>query len=146
MAINNQPIFTGIADIQWVESMTAAQNLVDLTSGTSYLGFTADATNGGFVTHAILKANPANSTAATVLRVWLNNGATTGTSSNSALIREIGVPATTASATAPQPDFIVPLNFALPPGYRIYYTLGTAPGGSGEFTVTTFGGKYTQQP
>lgn len=145
MAINKEPIFSGIADIQWIGDMTAAHNVQDLTSGTSYLGFTADATNGGFVTHATLKANPANSTAATVWRAWINNGGVLSTASNSAIIKEIGIPATTTSATAPLPDFIMPLNFALPPGYRIYYTLGTAPGGSGEFTATTFGSKYTAQ-
>lgn len=122
--------------------MTAANNTADLTTGTSYLGFTADATNGGFVREARLKANPANNTAATVWRIWINNGSTLGTAANSMLFCEIGIPATTTSATAPQPDFIATLNFALPAGYRIYFTLGTAPGGSGAFIGCVIGGKY----
>ena len=142
MAANTSPIFTLLGDIQWAESITAANNTLDLTTGTSYLAFTADATNGGYVREARVKANPANNTAATVMRFWLNNGATTGTASNSAIIGELGIPATTASATAPLPDFVYPLNFALPAGYRIYVTVGTAPGGSGEFTCTVIGGKY----
>lgn len=142
MAANTAPIYTLLGDVQWITAMTAANNTLDITSGTSYLAFTADATNGGFVREIRLKASPANNTVATVLRVWLNNGSTTGTAANSALITEVGIPATTASATNPMPDFIVPINFALPPGYKIYLTLGTAPGGSGQFTGIAIGGKY----
>ncbi len=141
-APNTAPVFSYVGDIQWITAMTAANNTLDLTSGTSYLAYTADATNGGWVKELRLKASPANSTVATVLRVWLNNGSTTGTASNSSLIGELGIPATTTSATQPQPDFIFPLGFALPAGYKIYCTLGTAPGGSGQFTATVFGGKY----
>lgn len=142
MAANTSPIYTLTPDVQWIGSMTAANNTADITSGTSYLVFTADATNGGFVREIRLKANPANSTVATVLRVWINNGSTTGTAANSAILTEIGIPATTTSATQALPDFIVPINFPLPAGYKLYLTLGTAPGGSGAFTATAIGGKY----
>ena len=141
-APNVEPIFSRVADVQWEESIVTANNTLDLTSGTSYEVFVADATNGGFVRNARVKANPANNTAATVVRFWLNNGSTTGTAANSALIGELGLPATTASATAPQADFDYGLNMALPPAHKVYVTIGTAPGGSGEFTVTIFGGKY----
>lgn len=139
---NNYPIYTRAPDIQWVESCTAANNTLDITSGTSYLAFTADATNGGFIREIRIKANPANNTAATVARFWLNNGSTTGTAANSSIFGELGLPATTASATTALPDFIYPVNQPIPAGYRIYVTFGTAPGGSGEFSVTVFGGKY----
>lgn len=142
MAANTSPIFSRAPDIQWAESIVTANNTLDLSSGTSYLVFTADATEGGFVRELRIKANPANNTAATVVRVWINNGGSLATPANSALLTEIGLPATTASATQPNPDFIVPLNIALPPGYTIYVTIGTAPGGSGEFTATAIAGKY----
>jgi hypothetical protein len=141
-APNSEPIFSRVADVQFAESIVTANNTIDLTSGTSYEVFVADSTNGGFVRNARVKANPANNTAATVVRFWLNNGSTTGTAANSALIGELGLPATTTSATAPQADFDYGLNMALPPGYKIYVTVGTAPGGSAELTVTIFGGKY----
>lgn len=141
-APNVEPVFSRQGDIQFVESIVTANNTIDLTSGTSYLAFTADSTNGGFVRNARVKANPSQSTAATVVRFWLNNGSTTGTASNSAIIGELGLPATTTSATAPQADFDYGLNMALPPGYKIYITVGTAPGGTSELTVTIFGGKY----
>lgn len=141
-APNTSAVFSRVADIQWVESIVTAHNVIDLTSGTSYLAFTADATNGGFVRNARVKVNPANNGAATVVRFWINNGSTTGTAANSAIIGELGIPATTTTATAALPDFDYPLNFALPAGYKIYVTVGTAPGGSCEMTVTVFGGKY----
>lgn len=142
MAANTNPIYSRTADIQWIGDITAANTNQDLTAGTSYLVFTADATEGGFVREVRIKANPANNTAATVARIWVNNGSTTGTAANSALIAEIGIPATTASNSLANVDFSIPLNIALPAGYRLYLTLGTAPGGSGEFTATAFGGKY----
>jgi len=141
-APNTEPVFTRVADIQWAESIVTANNTIDLTSGTSYTAFTADATNGGYVTRARVKANPANNCAATVVRFWLNNGSATTTSSNSALIGELTFAATTASATAAQIDYDFPLGIAMPPGYKIIVTVGTAPGGSAELMVTVFGGKY----
>jgi hypothetical protein len=142
MAVSTAPIYSKVGDIQWITAMTAANTTLDITTGTSYLAFTADATNGGFVREVRLKASPANNTAASLLRVWLNNGSATGTIANSALIAEIGLPATTASNVNPQPDFVCPINMAIPPGYRIYLTLGVAPGGSGQFTGIAIGGKY----
>lgn len=142
MAANTVPIFSRLADVQWVESIVTAHNVIDLTSGTSYLVFTADATEGGWLREIRIKANPANSSAATVARVWINNGSTLGTAANSAIFTEIGIPATTTTAVAALPDFVIPMNIALPAGYRIYLTIGTAPGGSAEFTAVALGGKY----
>lgn len=145
---NSEPIFSRVADVQWEESITTANNTVDLTSGQIYEVFVADATNGGFVRNARVKVNPGTTavanTAATVVRFWLNNGSTTGTPANSALIGELGLPSTTASASSPQADFDYGLNMALPPGYKIYITVGsTLVGGSApELTCTIFGGKY----
>jgi predicted Zn-dependent protease len=121
--------------------MTAANATLDLTSGTSYLAFTAGA-NGSFIRSIRLKASPANNTAATVLRIWVNNGSALGTASNSSLFAEIGIPATTANAAAAQPDFVYVMNEAIGAGEKIYLTLGTAPGGSGQFNATVFGGDY----
>ena len=141
-APNTNPVYSFVGDVQWITAMVTANNTLDITSGTSYLAFTADATNGGYVREVRIKASPANSTAATVFRIWLNNGSSTGTAANSILIGELGVPATTTSAVNALPDFVYPLNFAMPPGYKIYLTMGTAPGGSGQFGAAVIGGKY----
>lgn len=142
MAANQNPIYSRAPDVQWIGAIVTANNTKDITSGTSYLVFTADATNGGFVNEIRIKADPANNTAATVVRVFVNNGSTTGTASNSTLITEATIAATTAAAAAALPDFIIPINRPLPAGYKIYLTIGTAPGGSGQFSATCFAGKY----
>ena len=141
MPANNQPIFTRLADVQWTTSaMTVANTTTDLTAGTSYLAFTADAENGGYVQRIRFRTLGTNSNA-TAARIWVNNGATTATAANNALIDEITLPSTTVSQVASQANYELPLNFALPAGYRIYVTLGTAPTSAG-WNATVIGGKY----
>jgi hypothetical protein len=141
MPANNQPIFTRLADIQWtVSAMTVANTTTDLTSGTIYLAFSADSTNGGYVQRIRFRTLGSN-TNATVARVWVNNGLTTATAANNALFDEITLPTTTVSQVAAQSNYELPLNFALPAGYRIYITLGTAPTSAG-WGATVIGGKY----
>jgi hypothetical protein len=141
MPANNQPIFTRLADIQWtVSAMTVANTTTDLTAGTIYLAFSADSTNGGYVQRIRFRTLGSNSNA-TVARVWVNNGLTTATAANNALFDEITLPTTTVSQVAAQANYELPLNFALPAGYGIYITLGTAPTSAG-WEATVIGGKY----
>jgi hypothetical protein len=141
MPANNQPIFTRTPDVQWtVSAMTVANTTTDLTAGTIYLAFTADTTNGGYVQRVRFRALGTNSNA-TVARVWVNNGLTTATAANNALFDEITLPTTTVSQQAAQANYELPLNFALPAGYGIYITLGTAPSSAG-WDAIVIGGKY----
>tara|TARA_R110000868_G_scaffold46_3_gene601 strand:+ start:6498 stop:6920 length:423 start_codon:yes stop_codon:yes gene_type:complete len=140
MAANTAPIFSLLGDIQFTTAMTVANTTKDLTAGTSYLAFTADATNGGFVQRIRLRPLGTNSNA-TVARVWINNGSTTGSAANNALFDEITLTVTTGTETAALATFELPLNFALPPGDKIYVTLGTAPTSAG-WQATVIGGKY----
>ena len=141
MPANNQPIFTRTPDVQWtVSATTVANTTTDLTSGTIYLAFTADATNGGYVQRIRFRTLGANSNA-TVARIWINNAQTTTTAANNTLFDEITLPNTAASQVAAQANYELPLNFALPAGYRIYVTVGTAPTSAG-WDVTVIGGKY----
>ena len=55
MPANITPIYSRVPDIQWVESMTVANNTIDLTTGTTYTIFTSDATNGGYVSRIVIK-------------------------------------------------------------------------------------------
>jgi hypothetical protein len=140
MAANTQPIFSIAGDVQWsISAMTAANTTKDLTSGTSYLVYTAPA-EGGFVQRIRFRTLGTNSNA-TVARVWINNGLTTGTAANNTLFDEITLVATTNSEVAAQSTFELPLNFALPATYRLYITLGTAPTSAG-WLATVIGGKY----
>ncbi len=141
MAANTQPIFTGTPDIQWTTTpMVTANTTTDLTAGTIYLAFTADATNGGYVQRIRFRTLGTNS-AATVARVWINNGGVNTTAANNTLFDEITLPSTTAIQTAAQANYELPLNFALPSTDRIYVTLGTAPNTAG-WQATVIGGKY----
>lgn len=141
MAANTQPIFTGTPDVQWTSTpMVTANTTADLTAGTIYLAFTADATNGGYVQRIRFRPLGTNA-AATVARVWINNGSTTATAANNTLFDEITLPTITVSQVAAQSNYELPLNFALPATDRIYITLGTAPNAAG-WNATVIGGKY----
>lgn len=141
MSVNNLAVFPVSGNIDWITGITAANTNTDLTSGTSYLVFTAGA-NGSDLRKIVIKANPGNNTALTVARIWINNGSTVGTASNSFLYTEANIPATTASSTAAQPDFVIPMGFDLDAGFKIYLTLGTAPGGSGAFMAGAIARDY----
>ena len=136
-SLNTQPIFTASADTQWAVSVTTANTTKDLSSGTSYLVFTASE-NGGYVQRLRFRALGSN--VATVARIFINNGSATTTATNNALWDEISLALTTVSETSALSTYEIPLNFALPSGYRIYVTLGTAV--AAGYTVTCIGGKY----
>jgi hypothetical protein len=136
-SLNTQPIYTASADTQWIGSVLTANTTKDLTSGTGYLAFTASS-NGGYIQRIRFRALGTN--VATVARVFINNGGVTGTTANNILWDEISLPATTLSETSALPTYELPLNFALPAGYKLFVTLGTAV--AAGFAVTVIGGKY----
>lgn len=140
MAVNTSPIFTRKGDIQWNETapLTAANTSKDGT-GTVTTVFTAGA-DGAFVQRLVARAIGTN--VATVLRVFVNNGAVNTTAGNNSLIHEMTLPATTLSEVAALPPYELALNFPLPPGYRLMCTIGTAVAAGYEITV--FGGSYTE--
>jgi hypothetical protein len=137
MPANTAPIFTKIADVQWITG-TTLNNTYDLTSGTINLLFTSDATNGGYIQRIRFKA--LGTTVATVARVFINNGSTTNTGTNNILWDEISLPLVSASATAASATYELPMNIPLPAGYRIYVAFGTA--ASAGWAMTVIGGKY----
>ena len=140
MAGNTYPIFSKVGDIQWNSgAATTANTTIDLTSGTIYLAFTADATNGGYVQRVRFRSLGTNSSA-NVARIWINNGSSTGSAANNIMWDEVSIPTTTVSQTASLPVIEVPLNFALPPGYKIYVTLGTTV--SAGYHIAVIGGKF----
>lgn len=139
MAGNVQPIYSRIGDVQWSTTTVTTQNLTtDLTSGTIYLVFTADSTNGGYVQR--IRFRPLGTNVATVARVWINNGSTTGTAANNIQWDDITLASTSASNSSALATSELPLNFALPPGYTLYITLGTTV--AAGYNVTVIGGKY----
>jgi hypothetical protein len=136
MAANTAPIYSRLGDIQWIQSLLTAATAKDGTTAT--LLFTADATNGGRVEKIKVRALGTNT--ATVLRVFINNGAAVGTAANNTLLTELTIAATTLSEVAALADNDIPINIALPAGYRLYVAIGTTV--AGGLSVTAIGGKY----
>lgn len=137
MPANTQPIFSRLGDVQWNTAITAANTAMDGT-GTVVTVFTADATNGGYVNYIKFKA--AGTNVATVARIFVNNGSTNATAANNALIGEVTLAATTGSNSSGLTEYTYPLNFALPPGYKINVALGTAV--VSGWIPSVVGGKY----
>jgi len=140
MPANTVPIFSKAPDIQWIGYITAANTTADLTSGTSYLVFTSDATNGGMLSKIRLAPTPTGNTTATACRVWINNGSTTGTAANNSLYDNVTLPAITASGVAAVSLYEIPFFGPLPAGYRVYITIHTA--SANGWQATAIGGKY----
>jgi hypothetical protein len=138
MAANTTPIFTATPDVQWGTTAITTANTAKDGSGTVLTTFTADATNGGYVQKIRFRA--AGTNVATVARVFINNGSTNATPANNILFDEITLAATTLSEVANQPVYELPLNFALPAGYKLNVTIGTTV--SAGYYVSVVGGKY----
>lgn len=93
------------------------------------------ATNGSTAT---------GTSAASVLRFWLNNGSANTTATNNKLIGEISMPAqaVTALATGTLPEYTLTLGMSIPAGYKIYAGSTVAAGGVLAFQVSVEGGNY----
>ena len=141
MPANINPIFSAKGAMQWTPAALLAANIAKDGTGTVATVFTANAAGnnaGNFVQKLI--ARPLGTNVATVLRLFINNGATNATAANNSLIAELTLPATALSETAAQPDFILPLNFAVPAGFKLNAVLGTAV--AAGFALTIVGGEY----
>ena len=88
------------------------------------------------------KFKASGSATATVARVFINNGQATGSIGNNVLFDEITLAATTVIQTAATAVYELPLNIALPAGYRILTTLGTAQVAGGGWHAAAVGGSY----
>lgn len=147
MAQNTNPIFPLIPVNSWVSGAAAnaatpgvtANTTKDLTSGTIYGPIeTAGAVEGSRLD--FIKVRALGTNVATVIRIWINNGAATTTATNNTLYLERTLSATTVSETTELPDIILPLNISLAAGYRVYATFGTAV--AAGFHLTAVGGDY----
>lgn len=138
MAANTSPIFTLLPSIQWGATAIATANTAKDGTGTVLTVFTADATNGGYVTKVRFRA--AGTNIATVARVFINNGSSSATPANNILFDEITLSATTLSETSATAMYEIPMSLGLPPGYVINVTIGTTV--AAGYYVSVVGGKY----
>lgn len=116
---------------------TAAANYTGADGTHNKLVFTAGA-NGGFLQRLRFKAIGTNT--ATVARIFINNGSANTTATNNSFYGETSLPATTASNTAATVEIDYPMNFALPPGWRIYVGLATTV--AAGWVCTPIAGEY----
>lgn len=145
MAQNTAPIFTLVPKISFAQ-VTAADAVSDGTSANVVLAFTADATNGSFLSKLRFTArsnSAAPSTAVAAARIYINNGSTNATATNNVLYGELGLPVTVTgvTATAAVPSFEIPMNIQMPPSYRIYVGV-TAITANAYWMVTAIGADY----
>lgn len=138
MPANTNPIYTRTPDIQWGATTVATANTAKDGTGTVLTVFTADATEGGFVQKMRFRA--AGTNVATVARIFINNGSANSTAANNILFDEITLAATTLSETGALATYEVPINLALPAGYKLNVTIGTTV--SAGYYVSAVGGKY----
>jgi len=145
MAANTSPIYTNVPNVSWAK-VSAADSSTDGTDADVVLVFTADATDGSFVTRLVFQprsTSGSTTTSAAAGRIYINNGATVGTGTNNVLFKEILLPATAVNtgATAPAMGYEVSLNMQLPPSYRIYVGV-TAVAANTNWDVCAVGGNY----
>jgi hypothetical protein len=150
MAANTTPIFANQPAVSWVNLIAATTSNIDLTTGYG-LAFTADATDGSFISKLIIQPMGTSATAATfpagVLKIFINNGSTVSTQANNTLIRETILPVFTNgldcdSTTLIVPSYEVILNYQLPAGYRVYVGYTGALSSAICINVTAFGSGY----
>lgn len=138
MAPNYSPIYSKAGDIQWGTTAITTANTAKDGTGTVLTVFASDTANGGFVQR--IRFRSAGTNVATVARIFINNGSTNATASNNILYDEITLAATTLSEVSALATYEIPLNFALPPNYRLNVTIGTSV--SAGYYVSVIGGKY----
>lgn len=159
MAANTSPIWSlspSIFGCQFTVANTRSDGAG--TIGTDiFKAFTADATNGSYVSRirlACVGIVAATATSSTVLRVFISSvssGTTNGAgtpapplaSPNCWLFTEIAQAAqTTDSSSAATYQVEIPLNFALPAGWTILVSTHVVAAANTHYQATVFGGNY----
>lgn len=137
MTANTIPIFTLTPKVSFANLLAANANTALDGTGTTSVVYTAGS-NGSFVNNLIVKSSTTTATsAAGTLRIWVNNGSTSGTATNNTLIREYVLTAVTASSTVATLNFEFPLNLQLPASYTLIVTVATMAASTGwQFTCT----------
>jgi hypothetical protein len=156
MPANTAPIFpltpnSGVMNCILSTAMTNTKAMDGTeTAGTALaLAFTAGA-NGARVDSVTVRYTATNgstatgTSAATVIRLFLNNGSANTTATNNKRLGEIFIPAqaVVALATGILPEYELSLDIAIPAGYKIFAGSTVAAGGVLAFLIDMSGGDY----
>jgi len=136
MAANNNPIYCATGNITVGTTIATANTAKDGT-GTVVTSHTAGA-NGSRVEKVRFRALGTN--VATVVRCFINNGATNATATNNVLFEELTLPSTTLSEVAQLLTQEMLLNIVLPAGYKLNFTVGTTV--AAGYAITVVSGDY----
>lgn len=157
MPANTAPIFPltpncGVAGVLLTTAMTNTKAFdgTEATGTAMALVYTAGS-NGSDVDgiqinyRSTAGATASGTTAATLVRIWINNGSVNTTASNNILVGEVALPAqaVTALGTSVLPVFTFTSIPVLPAGWKIYAGLTVAIGGTNcAVGVSAAGGDY----
>lgn len=160
MAVTATPIFTQTPNVGALNALlsTAMTNTKAFdgteTAGTALaLVFTAGA-DGSRVDQVVCRLSSTNgatasgTSAATLVRFWINNGSANTTAGNNIFIGEVAIPATAVTALGTSAlatySLTLPTNgLNLPASYRIYAGTTVAAGGTNiAIAVSALGGNY----
>jgi hypothetical protein len=160
MAVTATPVFTQTPNVGALNAIvsTAMTNTKAFdgteTAGTALaLVFTAGA-DGARIDQVMCRlastngATASGTSAATVVRFWINNGSANTTAGNNIFLGEVAIPATAVTALGTSAlttyPLTLPLNgLNLPLNYRIYGGLTVAAGGTNiAIALSAFGGNY----
>lgn len=160
MAVTATPIFTQTPNVGALNALlsTAMTNTKAFdgteTAGTAMaLVFTAGA-DGSRVDQVVCRLSSTNgaaasgTSAATLVRFWINNGSANTTAGNNIFIGEVAIPATAVTALGTSAlatySLTLPTNgLNLPASYRIYAGTTVAAGGTNiAIAVSALGGNY----
>ena len=156
MAVTSTPIFAQTPNagsmnciVSTAMTNTKAMDGTEAVGTAMALAFTAGAEGARVDTIQVRYTATNGSTAtgtsaASVLRFWLNNGSVNTTATNNKFLGEIAMPAqtVTALATGTMPEYILTIGKSIPAGYKIYAGSTVAAGGVLAFLIDTTGGDY----
>lgn len=139
MAAGTSPIFAASTNVSWTGSIATANTDTSMSTGTSYLLYTAGA--NGSKLETVYVNFLATQTQDTNLRFFINNGSATGTTANNVLVHEMTVVSLAISNAAANTLYTWQANLYLKPSYRVYITTGIGLAGAGV-NATGLGGDY----
>ena len=149
--ITPQSINAGIAGVLLSTAMTNTKAFDGTeAAGTAMANFFTAGANGSIIDSIKIKltstagATASGTTAATLVRIWANNGSANTTASNNIFLFERAIAAATVTAlgTSELPEYVIRADIPkLPAGYKLYAGTTVAVGGTNcALTVTANGG------
>jgi len=160
MAVTNTPIFTQTPNVGGLNAIvstamtnTKAFDGTEATGTAMALIFTAGS-DGARIDQIMCRlastngATASGTSAATVVRFWLNNNSVNTTAGNNIFLGEVAIPATAVTALGTSALTTYPLSLPsaglnVPASYRIYAGLTVAAGSTNiAIAISAFGGNY----